>query len=102
MKEIPSCRRRMAGLLLPAAPGMGCVPGVLLLKLDSGGRTEWNRTFLAGSSGQANAVRMTSDGGYVITGSVQGDSGTGSSQWDGYILKTDDQGIEEWSRSLRV
>jgi hypothetical protein len=89
------------GFIVAGSSGDGVRTGLLLLKLDSSGTVAWNRTFLAGTSGQANAVGMNSDGGYVIAGSVQGDNVTDPSNWDGYILKTDDQGIEEWSRFLK-
>ena len=89
------------GFIVAGSSGDGVRTGLLLLKLDSRGMMAWNRTFLAGTSGQANAVGMTSDGGYVIAGSVQGDNVTNPSNWDGYIIKTDDQGIEEWSRFLK-
>ena len=76
--------------------------GVLLLKLDSGGRIEWNRTFLAGTSGQADAIRITSDGGYVIAGAGTGRQRARLSNWDGYILKTDDQESKNGAVFLRV
>jgi hypothetical protein len=89
------------GFIVAGSSGNGVRSGVLLLKLDSQGRKEWSRTFMDGSSGQANAIRITSDGGYVIAGSVLSARGTGSTGWDGYILKTDDQGKEEWSRFVK-
>ena len=60
------------GFIVAGSSGDGVRAGLLLLKLDSSGMMAWNRTFLAGTSGQANAVRMTSDGGYVIAGSGTG------------------------------
>jgi hypothetical protein len=86
------------GFIVAGSAGNGIRDGLLLLKLDASGKKEWDKTFGAGTSGQANAVGITSDEGYVLVGSAQGDDATG---WDGYILKTNDQGNEDWSRFFK-
>jgi hypothetical protein len=54
-----------------------------MIKLDNSGNDQWNRTYGGKSGGMGNSVALTSDGGYIITGS------TASDVW---LIKTDSQG----------
>jgi hypothetical protein len=59
-------------------------PSALLVKTDSVGELEWNRTF---SSAAGFAIRLTADGGYVLAGSRFRDA---------WLAKTDISGEIEW------
>ncbi len=65
-----------------------------LVKTDSNGIEEWNRTFGGGRRDWAQSVKQTSDGGYILTGTKC----SYPAPWcDVWLVKTDPDGTEEWS-----
>src|SRR5512143_1937258 len=60
-------------------------PEVFLMKTDSQGAIQWKKRFAWTGEAQANAVRQTSDGGFIIVGQAKMSSGTTNV----YLLKTD-------------
>ena len=68
-----------------------------LFKIDASGNEEWTQSYEG--RGRGNDVQITSDGGYIMTGSTDDD--VNSNKWDGYLVKTDASGNEEWSKSFR-
>lgn len=72
---------------------------VYLLKTDAAGRERWSRAYgSAGTSYSGRLVQATSDGGYVVAGAVTSHSGIQDS--DVYLLRTDADGDEIWSRTF--
>jgi len=69
---------------------------VYLIKTDSSGEAEWERTFAEYDYDQGYKVRQTSDGGYIIAGHTQV---LGSGNGEVYLIKTDADGDESWSRT---
>ncbi|RLF80600.1 hypothetical protein DRN32_02680 [Thermococci archaeon] len=67
---------------------------IWLIKTDSNGNEEWNRTFYGG---QGFAVQQTSDGGYIIVGYT---NLYGAGKLDIWVIKTDSNGNEEWNRTF--
>ncbi len=69
---------------------------IWLIKTDSNGIEEWNKTFGGVNGDQGQSVKQTTDGGYVITGSTSVD---GYENSDVILIKTDENGFELWSKT---
>jgi len=70
---------------------------VWLIKTDSEGTQEWNRSYGIGSNDKGQAILKSSDGGYIIQFLVQA-YGSGNSAVG--LLKTDSEGNALWSRAF--
>jgi hypothetical protein len=69
---------------------------VWLVKTDSNGTEQWNRTFGTGLTEGGTAVKQTSDGGYILVGSK---IYTPPGPEDVWVIKTNETGIMEWDRT---
>jgi len=70
---------------------------IYLIKTDESGNEQWSKTFGGSASDGASAVLQTVDGGYIIAGET---SSYGAGPSDVYLIKTDEQGNEQWSRTF--
>ncbi|UCF49470.1 MAG: PKD domain-containing protein [Thermoplasmatales archaeon] len=68
---------------------------VILIKTDENGNEEWNRTWGGKDNDIGNCVKVTLDGGYIISGRIQ----KGLNMVDAWLIKTDAIGIEQWNKS---
>jgi len=69
-----------------------------LIKTDDQGDTVWTKTFGGVDINDVgHSVQQTLDGGYIVCGQIDEDS-LGSA--DVYLLKTDGNGIEQWSQNF--
>lgn len=69
---------------------------VWLIKTDTNGVEEWNRTFGGPKGDQGSAVKQTDDGGFIITGGTYSGDITA---YDVLLIKTDENGTEQWNRT---
>jgi hypothetical protein len=69
---------------------------LLLIKVDSNGSQEWQRTFAGPGDQMGNSVLQAADGGYLIAGTT---SSYGSGEYDFWLIKTDPAGKMEWNRT---
>jgi len=70
---------------------------IILLKVDGIGNEEWNKTYGGQKRDGGLSVQQTFDGGYIISGYT---FSFGSGENDVYLIKTDMNGNEEWSKTF--
>jgi len=68
-----------------------------LVKTDSSGEKQWDKTFGGTGSDRGYSVQQTSDGGYIIAGDTHS---YGAGSGDFWLVKTDSEGDKEWDKTL--
>jgi len=69
---------------------------VLLIKTDTSGNQDWLQTFGGPSDDEGYSVQQSADGGFAVAG-VTSSYGAGSR--DVWLIKTNADGLESWSRT---
>ena len=82
----------LAGLTISFGAGSD---DAYLVKTDSSGNMQWNKTYGGVGSEYAFSVVQTSDGGYALAGETY----LGPSSDDAYLVKTDSSGNMQWSKT---
>jgi len=67
-----------------------------LIKTDVDGNVEWNQIYGGSDVERANAVVVTSDGGFALAGYT---NSFGAGHYDYLLIKTDEQGNMEWNQT---
>jgi hypothetical protein len=67
-----------------------------LVKVDSSGYLQWNRTYGGAYDEEAYAIQQTSDGGFIAAGST---TTYGLGGWDFWQVKTDANGNTQWNQA---
>jgi hypothetical protein len=70
---------------------------IWLIKTDSKGYKEWDKTFGGSKYDQGHSVKQTEDGGFIVVGSTES---YGSGDWDVWLIKTDPLGNKEWDKTF--
>jgi hypothetical protein len=70
---------------------------ILIIKVDSSGNVEWNKTYGGDGEDSARSIYQTSDGGYIAAGYT---SSYGAGSLDFYIIKIDSLGNQTWSKTF--
>ena len=68
-----------------------------LVKTDSNGTEQWNKTFGGWLRDSAYSVQQTSDGSYILAGETES---YGAGSFDAWLLKTDSNGTEQWGKTF--
>jgi len=71
-----------------------------LIKIDSLGNVQWEKTYGGEQGEEAVCVKSTNDGGYIFAGSTSSYSTLGGSDFDFYLVKIDGSGNLEWQKSF--
>lgn len=74
-----------------------------VIKLDSSGSTQWQKTYGGTDNDRANYAVETNDGGYVITGHSESDDIDLTSNYgnkDFWLIKLSAAGLVEWKKSV--
>jgi hypothetical protein len=69
-----------------------------VIKTDNQGVIQWQKTFGGKKSDVAHCVRLTNDGGYIVTGYTSSFSST--SNQDCYLIKLNSKGELQWNRVI--
>jgi hypothetical protein len=69
---------------------------VYLVKLNAAGVVQWKKTYGGNSYDIGYTVQQTTDNGFII-GATTNSYGAGN--WDAYLLKTDANGVLQWSKT---
>ncbi len=71
----------------------------LLVKTDSEGNMEWNRTYGGVYNDYGRAVVQTDDGGYAVAGRTDSFGYSARPDWDAWLIKTDPEGKIQWDKT---
>lgn len=74
-----------------------------IIKLDTFGELEWEKSFGGSKNDYANSAQQTSDGGYIIAGytfSNDGDVSSNNGLSDFWLIKLNEAGSLEWEKSF--
>lgn len=74
-----------------------------IVKLDSNGNMQWQKSLGGSSMDMAQSIQQTSEGGYIVAGSSSSNDGDVSGNHGGgdyWILKLDINGNIQWQKSL--
>lgn len=79
------------------SPDPDLINSVWLLRLDGDGQVQWQRRFSLGEGVRADAAVETADGGFVVTGVIDGDPLT---ERDMLLFKVNASGVPMWQRRI--
>ena len=86
------------GYIFLGATGSASIPvDIWLVKTDSNGNIEWEKTFGGSDDDTGFSILQTREGGYIIAGSTES---FGKGNGDIWVIKTDIDGNQEFARTL--
>ncbi len=67
-----------------------------LLKVDSSGNLQWQKTYGGNGDDGLYGITKTSEGGYVLAGFT---NSTGAGKYDAWVIKVDSAGTQQWAKT---
>jgi hypothetical protein len=94
---LSACQAADGGFLLVAvtAPGVGDNPDSWVMKIDTQGHAQWNKTYIYGV---ARGIIPTDDRGFILGGSIDLYS-SAEAKGGMWVAKVDSNGIAQWNQS---
>ena len=89
----------IAGNTEPWGMGIPPVMDAWLLKTDSNGNMQWEKTFGGEVGNWVESVKQTIDGGYILAGSMDLFDGGDRDVW---LVKTDSNGNTQWDKTFKL
>ena len=86
----------ITGRIIPSIVGGSW--DIYLVKTDGAGIEQWSNTFGGVYDDIGYSVRQTTDGGYIVAGSVY--NSIVNNYLDVYLLKTDVNGVQQWNQKF--
>ena len=74
-----------------------------LVKLNSTGTVQWQKTFGGSEFDSASSVRQTSDGGFIVIGNTSSnnfDVSGNTGETDAWVVKLSNLGVIEWQKTI--
>lgn len=74
-----------------------------IVKLDFQNKIQWKKTFGGSDSDEANSIKQTSDGGYIVagvTGSSNGNVTFNHGMYDYWVIKLNNSGDIQWQKTF--
>ncbi len=68
-----------------------------VLKLDSNGNVQWQKTYGENRNGFAYSIQQTADGGYIVAGDTEAIGA--NTYFDVWVLKLDSSGNVQWQKA---
>lgn len=68
-----------------------------LVKTDSNGNKQWDKTFGGSEYDEGHSIQLTRDGGYILLGWTMS---YGAGEKDFWLIKTDARGKKQWDRTF--
>jgi hypothetical protein len=72
---------------------------IWLIKIDANGNEQWNRTFGGADNDSSRSIHQTTDGGYIIIGTIGRNWDYNGDVW---LIKTDADGNMTWNKTFGV
>jgi len=87
------------GFIITGNTSLGAGPSdMYLVKTTYDGTIQWAKSFGGEGNEIGYCVRQTTDGGFIIIGNTDTDIEGGP--WDMYLVKTDSDGVLQWSKTF--
>lgn len=87
------------GYILAGKKSNGTGSVAWFARTDADGKQQWSRTFGGEGDNDISSIQLTPDGGFILAG-FKSTFGNDAPSGDGWLIKTDTSGEEQWNRTF--